>query len=429
MRLAAMACALVVVMCVAVFGAMLSQRAPAPVASVPPPQATTDGSVRSAVTTLEERDPVPVAAAPIRPSASLTAPVTASPSPTAAPAPASAAPSATPAPALAAPSAPAAPSTAAAPSAPSAAKAAAPKVAENAPAGAAPAAAPVPAPAPTAAATPRSTTAACPENPNGLGVSRVVEIDTTGGARFGFESPYDFLREGEVVLTFDDGPWPDRTQAVLKALAAHCTKAIFFPIGVHATYHPGILRTVAAAGHAVGSHTWCHQNLSKTKGSCEFRGKKEAVDYDPKDEIEKGVSAVRWAVGGPTAPYFRFPQLKEPPELIAYLGKRNIATFNADLDSFDFKMRKPEQVRQSVMAKLKKSGKGIVLLHDFQHATAEGSMDLLNDLKAGGYRIVFMKPKLPVTTVAQYDEMILKLVGGGGGEARPTSSVIRTINE
>jgi len=419
MRLAAMACALVVVMCVAVFGAMLSQRAPAPVATTTPPQATTDGSVRSPITTLEERDPIPAAVTPIRPSASLAAPATA----------ASAAPSATPAsaPALSAPSAPVVPSTAAAPSAAPATKAAAPMVAESAPAAAAPAAAPTPAPAPTPAAMPRSTTSACPENPNALGVSRVVEIDTTGGARFGFESPYDFLREGEVVLTFDDGPWPDRTQAVLKALAAHCTKAIFFPIGVHATYHPGILRTVAAAGHAVGSHTWCHQNLSKTKGSCEFRGKKEAVDYDPKEEIEKGVSAVRWAVGGPTAPYFRFPQLKEPPELIAYLGKRNIATFNADLDSFDFKMRKPEQVRQSVMAKLKKSGKGIVLMHDFQHATAEASMDLLNDLKAGGYKIVFMKPKFPVTTIAQYDEMILKLVGGGGGEARPTSSVIRTI--
>jgi hypothetical protein len=43
-------------------------------------------------------------------------------------------------------------------------------------------------------------------------------------------------------------------------------------------------------------------------------------------------------------------------------------------------MRKPEQVRQSVMAKLKKHGKGIVLMHDFQHATAEATADLLKDL-------------------------------------------------
>ena len=284
--------------------------------------------------------------------------------------------------------------------------------------------------APTLA--PVAAVSSCAGNPNALGISRVVEIDTTGGPGFGFEhfKSHDFLREGEVVLTFDDGPWPKNTPAVLAALAAHCTKAIFFPIGLHATYEPGILKQVAAAGHAVGSHTWCHQDLSKTKGRCQIAGKTQSVEYDPKDEIEKGVSAVRWAVGGPTAPYFRFPALRQPQELIDYLGKRNIGIFSADMDSFDFKMRKPEQVRQAVMAKLKKHGKGIVLMHDFQHATAEAAMDLLNDLKAGGYKIVFMQPKFAVTTIAAYDEAILKQVKGpAGGDTRPTSSVVRTISE
>jgi peptidoglycan/xylan/chitin deacetylase (PgdA/CDA1 family) len=186
-------------------------------------------------------------------------------------------------------------------------------------------------------------------NPNALGISRVVEIDTTGGPGFGFEhfKAHDFLRESEVVLTFDDGPWPKNTPAVLAALAAHCTRAIFFPIGLHATYEPSILKQVAAAGHAIGSHTWCHQDLSKTKGHCNVNGKIQTVEYNPIDEIEKGISAVHWAVGGPTAPYFRFPALRQPPELIEYLGKRNIAIFSTDMDSFDFKMRKPEQVRQS----------------------------------------------------------------------------------
>jgi peptidoglycan/xylan/chitin deacetylase (PgdA/CDA1 family) len=289
------------------------------------------------------------------------------------------------------------------------------------------------APAPPALAPPPASghAASCPGNPNALGVSRVVEIDTTGGPGFGFEhfKEHDFLREGEVVLTFDDGPWPRNTPAVLAALAAHCTKAIFFPIGLHATYEPGLLKQVAAAGHAIGSHTWCHQDLSKTKGKCLIKGKLEVVDYDPKDEIEKGISAVRWAVGGPTAPYFRFPALRQPPELVAYLGKRGIAMFSTDFDSFDFKMRKPEQVRQSVMAKLKKHGKGIILLHDFQHATAEAAADLLNDLKAGGYKVVFMKPKEAVKTIASYDELILKQVRPATGDGRPTSSVVRTISE
>src|ERR1700716_791112 len=90
---------------------------------------------------------------------------------------------------------------------------------------------------PTVGITVRAAAASsCPGNPNALGVFRVVEIDTTGGPGFGFEhfKSHDFLREGEVVLTFDDGPWPKNTPAVLAALQAHCTKAIFFPIGLHA---------------------------------------------------------------------------------------------------------------------------------------------------------------------------------------------------
>ena len=102
----------------------------------------------------------------------------------------------------------------------------------------------------------------CPGNPNPagnvLGVSRTVEIDTAGGPGFGSEQfkNYDFLQPGEVVLTFDDGPWPGNTPAVLSALAAQCTKAVFFPIGEHAMWHPELLKQVAAAGHTIGSHTW-----------------------------------------------------------------------------------------------------------------------------------------------------------------------------
>src|SRR5262245_45801801 len=73
----------------------------------------------------------------------------------------------------------------------------------------------------------------CHRGPNALGVSRVVEINTSGGPAFGFEhfKEHDFLRDKEVVLTFDDGPWATNTPAVLSALAAQCAKATFFPIG------------------------------------------------------------------------------------------------------------------------------------------------------------------------------------------------------
>ena len=258
------------------------------------------------------------------------------------------------------------------------------------------------------------------DNPNALGVSRTVEIDTTGGPGFGFEhfKQLDFLRDHEVVLTFDDGPWPT-TPAVLKALADECVKAIFFPIGKHATYYPEILRQVAAAGHTIGSHTWSHKDLSTHQ---DVRRKQKA-------EIEKAISAVKWALEdqGQEAPFFRFPALRHPPEMVTYLGTRNIAIFSTDMDSFDFKLRKPEQVVKSVMAKLQKHGKGIVLMHDFQKATSEAVPQLLAELKAGGYKIVHMKPRSAVTSLPQYDEELLKDAKLPTVSTRPVSSVVRDV--
>jgi peptidoglycan/xylan/chitin deacetylase (PgdA/CDA1 family) len=260
--------------------------------------------------------------------------------------------------------------------------------------------------------------AACPGNPAPLGVARTVEIDTTGGPGFGFAQfkAYDFLREGEVVLTFDDGPWPGNTPAVLKALAAQCTKGLFFPIGKHVMWHPEILKQVAAAGHTIGSHTWSHLDLSKLPPD------------QAKDEIEKGISAVRVALDQPEAPLFRFPDLRHSPELLSYLGTRNVGIFSTDVDSFDFKTHKPEQVIASIMMKLKKSGKGIVLMHDFQHSTSLALPELLLQLKAGGYKIVQVKTKETVTTLAAYDQQVEKELGGETANRRAISSVVRTID-
>jgi peptidoglycan/xylan/chitin deacetylase (PgdA/CDA1 family) len=370
MRFAAAACALAIVVCVAVFGAVLAQRA-------------TSRDVASA----------PAAAPPAAKAAPTASAAKQSPAQTVVAA----------APPAAAPAVPAAPAPAPAvvpPPAPAMVPVAAPAIA-------------APAPPPPPAAAPVN----CPGHPDALGISRVVEIDTTGGPGFGFEhfKQYDFLQPGEVVLTFDDGPWPHNTAEVLAALAANCTKAVFFPIGEHTMWAPEILKQVDAAGHTIGSHTWSHKDLSKLSAQ------------DAKDEIEKGVSAVAWGLGHPASPFFRFPALRHPPEMVTYLGERNIAIFSTDMDSFDFKIRKPEQVIASVLSKLKKNGKGIVLLHDFQRATADAAPELLKQLKMNGYKIVFMKAKTPVQTLAAYDEQIVKELKLPTVTNRPTSDVVHTI--
>ena len=262
---------------------------------------------------------------------------------------------------------------------------------------------------------------ACPGNPNALGISRTVEIDTTGGPGFGLEhyKAHDFLLPQEVVLTFDDGPWPT-TPLVLQALAAHCSKATFFAIGKNAIAFPEVMRQVAAAGHTIGTHTWSHPILSVDK--------KRMTPERATEEIEKGFSAVKIAMGtGSPASFFRFPGLKGPDELVAYLGTRNIAIFSTDIDSFDFKSRTGEQVTKSVLDRLERKGKGIVLLHDFQKHTAAGALDMLNALKAKGYKIVHMRPKANVTTLAEFDEKARAEFKAPVGDTRPTSTVVKTV--
>jgi peptidoglycan/xylan/chitin deacetylase (PgdA/CDA1 family) len=277
------------------------------------------------------------------------------------------------------------------------------------------------APAPVPAAAPAPAKPPC-ANPDALGIARVVEIDTTGGPGFGFEhfKQLDFLREKEVVLTFDDGPWPENTPSVLKTLANECTTGIFFSIGKHATYYPEILKQVAAAGHTIGTHTWSHATLTN----------KKLTEDQRKEEIEKGFSAVKWALGGVSpSPFFRFPALQHPPEMVTYLGTRNIAMFSCDLDSFDFKARNAQQVIDVTMKKLDKQGKGIILMHDFHKHTAEALPALLRKLKEGGYKVVQMKAKAPVQTLPQYDEEVLKDAKLPTVSSRPVSSVVQTISE
>ncbi len=291
-----------------------------------------------------------------------------------------------------------------------------------------PAAKPSPTP-PAAAAAGSSAKAGAPsglppcDKPGAMGLARIVQIDTTGGPAFGFEhfKQYDFLREKEVVLTFDDGPWPENTPMVLKALTDQCVRATFFEIGEHAVWHPEISKEVAEAGMTVGSHTWSHKDLARNP---------YAGDLDKaKDEIEMGVSAVHMAVGGPIAPFFRFPDLQHPPAMMSYLAERNIATFSTDIDSRDFKLHKPDQVIKSVMSQLDKRGKGIVLMHDFQRGTAEALPELLHQLQAGGYKIVHMVAKQPVTTLSKYDDMVRAQDKLSVTNTRPENSVVKTIGE
>lgn len=233
---------------------------------------------------------------------------------------------------------------------------------------------------------------ACQAGPNALGVARTVDIDTTGGPRFGAQYPgQDFLQPGEVVLTFDDGPSRAKSPAILEALAEHCTKATFFIVGRMALVEPELLRRMAHEGHTIGLHTWSHKKLTATSAA------------KAKEEIELGRSVVERSLGQPVAPLFRFPYLAAPQSMLTYLGERNIATLGIDVDSKDFTTRKADVMMNNVLSQLRAKGKGIILFHDIQASTAAGLKPLLAELKKRGFKVVHLTASKTVPTLKDYD--------------------------
>ncbi|MEI8312578.1 MAG: polysaccharide deacetylase family protein, partial [Verrucomicrobiota bacterium] len=71
-------------------------------------------------------------------------------------------------------------------------------------------------------------------------------------------------QEGEVALTFDDGPSPDWTPDILDILKAKGVKATFFVLGSEAERHPELVRRIVAEGHEIGNHTFTHPNLAES---------------------------------------------------------------------------------------------------------------------------------------------------------------------
>lgn len=263
-----------------------------------------------------------------------------------------------------------------------------------------------------------ATVDACATRSDVLGLSRIVEVDADKGPAFG-KAPaggFDFLADGEVILTFDDGPSRSHTGAVLDALDAHCTKATFFMVGRMAAADPPMVQEVARRGHTVAAHTWSHARLPDLNAE------------RAKHEIELGFSAVARAMEGPIAPFFRFPYLRTNKTSIDHLKSRHIASFGIDVDSRDFETRAGSTVKANVLAQLQARRKGIVLFHDIQLSTARGIKDILDALKAHGYKIVHIVPKAPATTLSDFDtladrEIVQRKQSSSQGPLAPRSVV------
>jgi peptidoglycan-N-acetylglucosamine deacetylase len=251
--------------------------------------------------------------------------------------------------------------------------------------------------------------AACSQS-GALGVSRVLEIDTTSGPLFGdhtkFQKETSFLQPKEVVLTFDDGPMPAITRSILDTLDRHCTRATFFHVGKMAAAFPGDVKAVMARGHTVGTHTWSHPlNIKRLKPDA-------AVE-----EIEKGFSAVAAAAGQPIAPFFRFPGLSDNASLLTHLQTRGVGTFTVDVISNDSYIHDADKLVRLTMERVEARQGGILLFHDIKAATARALPTILAQLHARGYKVVHLRSKHPFVPDGKYGAQFAAL---DGKTAQPT---------
>lgn len=228
-----------------------------------------------------------------------------------------------------------------------------------------------------------------------LGTSRVMEVQPAGlqvGTKH-FPQTLD-LAEGEVVLTFDDGPHPGTTNMVLAALARECVHATFFLVGRAAAAQPDLARRIVAEGHTVGHHSQTHP---MTLADMPFD--KAVAD------IEKGFASVEKAAYGSASPqlrvpFFRFPGFGSSPQLLDYLAKRGVGVFGADLWAGDWNPMTPDEQLRLVMERLDHQKRGIILFHDTRAQTAKMIPAFLVALREHGYRVVHIVPAPVVTAVA-----------------------------
>ena len=204
---------------------------------------------------------------------------------------------------------------------------------------------------------------------------------TLAGRTLEVSSLHDLkLADKEVILSFDDGPAPGKTERILATLDRFGVKATFMMVGEMALAHPETALKVVAAGETIGSHTFHHPDLDK-------------MSFDmAMAEIMRGKNAVSKVVGTDVQ-FFRFPYLADSRRLRTAVAMRDIVIMDVDVDSKDYFTTSPAAVAARTMNELRKRGRGIILMHDIHQRTATMLPALLTRMEKEGYKVVTLKYK------------------------------------
>ena len=225
-------------------------------------------------------------------------------------------------------------------------------------------------------------------NADALGVSRTLQVDPSTDRLLGTQQYRNTLplKDHEVVLTFDDGPLPRYSGAILDILASECVSATYFMVGDMARQFPSMVRRIAAAGHTIGTHTQSHPFAF------------ERLPFErARKQIEDGISTVSEALAetGEVAPFVRIPGLARTKSIEKYLMDRKLSVFSTDVTGDDWRRIRAREVVKRTIRRLEAKGRGIILLHDIHAVTVMALPPLLRELKARGYRVVHITPSCP----------------------------------
>jgi peptidoglycan/xylan/chitin deacetylase (PgdA/CDA1 family) len=248
-----------------------------------------------------------------------------------------------------------------------------------------------------------ATASECPGNPGALGTSRTIVVDPTqhsllGGFQYRESLP---LNDKEVVITFDDGPLPPYSTRILDILARECVKATFFMVGRMARAFPRVVRRTHDEGHTLANHSQNHPFNFHTMSV-----------VDAAREIDGAFESIATAVGDPAkvAPFFRFPGLHRQDAVERYLASKQVMSWSVDFMADDWTRINSREIVRRALTRLEAKGKGILLLHDIQPATALGLPELLAELKARGFRVVHVVPSSAAqpATITTADQWLVR---------------------
>jgi peptidoglycan-N-acetylglucosamine deacetylase len=208
-----------------------------------------------------------------------------------------------------------------------------------------------------------------------------------GVARPGSSVLYPTVRHGprdvpRIALTFDDGPDPEVTPAVLDVLARYGARATFFCVGRLVEAHPAVARRIVAEGHELGNHSWRHSRWQP------FASPRAQIA-----EMERAQRATAAIVENGAALLYRAPfGVKSPPFVEAAHAKR-LTMVAWSVHSRDTRAVNSARIAARVLRGVRAGD--IVLMHDGHHlpgqhhtACADAVRRVLEGLRERGLECV-----------------------------------------